>query len=128
MKEKKKNLIFLFFSFLCRSCSFLTNKHIKIDFFFLLFPSHQNHTPKNSIKPNNAHSHMMIPLHSYTQIHKHIEHFLNFPPYIIVHLFIITATHILFGSFALPATKSNINKLKPSQRSLNYFLNTLSIS
>ena len=128
--KENKILIFIFFSFLCRSCSFLTNKHSKIEKkkFYYLFPSHQNHTPKNSIKPNNAHSHMMIPLHSYTQIHKHIEHFLNFPPYIIFHLFIIIATHVLFGSFALPATKSNINKLKPSQRSLNYFLNTLSFS
>ena len=83
-KEKKLN--FLFISFLCCSCSFLTNKHSKTDFFFFFnkFPSHQNHTPKSSIKPNNAHSHMMIPLHSYTQIHKHIEHCQNFLPYIIV--------------------------------------------
>ena len=32
--KKKKNLIFLFFSFLCRSCSFLTKKHSKTEFSF----------------------------------------------------------------------------------------------
>ena len=33
-EKKKKNLIFLFFSFLCRSCSFLTKKHSKTEFSF----------------------------------------------------------------------------------------------
>ena len=67
---KKKILDFsFFFSFLCRSCSFLTNKHSKTEFFF----------PLTKITPQK-----------------------------------------------IPSTKSNINKLKPSQRSLNYFLNTIS--
>ena len=43
---KKKNLIFLFFSFLCCSCSFLTNKHIKIHFFSFISLSPKSHSKK----------------------------------------------------------------------------------
>ena len=70
---KEKNTWF-FFSFLCHSCSFLTNKHSKTDFFFFSL-SPKSH-PKKFHQPK--------------------------------------------------VTKSNINKLKPSQRSFNYFLNTIS--